>query len=92
MSNLLSLAGGKGVHFALEIDSGVGEACEISLSADLDDVFLHFLKRLENVPEPRSVAEARITPAELAFAKPARVQKTKISGDRRQTERATRAQ
>jgi hypothetical protein len=34
--------------------------------ADLDDVFLHFHSRLEQIPAPRSVAEARITPEELS--------------------------
>lgn len=32
---------------------------------ELEDVFLHFLNRFENLPNPRSVAEARITAAEF---------------------------
>ena len=32
---------------------------------DLEDVFLHFLKRFEALPDPRSVAEARITATEI---------------------------
>jgi hypothetical protein len=38
---------------------------EIHRSMELEDVFLHFLKRFENLPEPRSVAEARITAVEI---------------------------
>src|SRR5450759_2300657 len=39
--------------------------CEIHLSMELEDVFLHFLKRFETLPNPRSVAEARITAVEI---------------------------
>src|ERR1017187_3029870 len=39
--------------------------CELHLSMELEDVFLHFLKRFETLPSPRSVAEARITTDEF---------------------------
>jgi len=39
--------------------------CEIHLSMELEDVFLHFLKRFETLPGPRSVAQARITTDEF---------------------------
>src|ERR1039457_662519 len=39
--------------------------CEIHLSMELEDLFLHFFKRFEALPDPRSVAEARITPVEV---------------------------
>lgn len=39
--------------------------CEIHPSMELEDVFLHFLKRFETLPGPRSVAQARITPDEF---------------------------
>src|SRR5258705_3556392 len=38
---------------------------EIHPSMDLDDLFLYFVKRFEALPQPRSVAEAGITPDEL---------------------------
>lgn len=40
-------------------------ACEIHPSMELKDVFLHFVNRFENLPNPRSVAEARITTTEF---------------------------
>lgn len=40
-------------------------SCSIHPSMDLEDVFLHFLDRFETLPNPRSVAEARITTSEL---------------------------
>ena len=40
-------------------------SCPIHLSMELEDVFLHFLDRFETLPNPRSVAEARITAVEL---------------------------
>ncbi len=43
---------------------GFSLAGEIQPSAELDDVFLHFLRRFEALPNPRSVADARITPTE----------------------------
>ncbi|HUS04896.1 MAG TPA: hypothetical protein VMZ52_01270 [Bryobacteraceae bacterium] len=39
--------------------------CEIFPSMELDDVFLQFLKRFDDLPNPRSVAEARITTMEI---------------------------
>src|SRR5690349_19518807 len=39
--------------------------CQITASADLEDVFLHFLERFERFPSPRSVADVRITTSEL---------------------------
>src|SRR5579863_1472582 len=40
-------------------------SCEIHPSMELEDVFLHFLNKFENLPNPRSVAEAGITTDEL---------------------------
>ena len=40
-------------------------SCEIHRSMELEDIFLHFLKRFEKLPNPRSVAEARVTAVEI---------------------------
>ena len=39
----------------------LGSSSEIHPEMELEDVFLHFLHRFEGLPNPRSVAEARIT-------------------------------
>ena len=38
--------------------------CDIYPSTDLEDVFLYFLNRFENLPSPRSVAEVEVTTPE----------------------------
>jgi len=38
---------------------------ELYSSMELEEVFLHFLNRFENLPDPRSVAEARVTSDEV---------------------------
>jgi len=50
---------------ALNAKSSADLPCELHLSMDLEDVFLHFFKSFETLPSPRSVAEARITTDEL---------------------------
>lgn len=41
------------------------EPHELRSSMELEEVFLHFLNRFESLSEPRSVAEARVTPDEV---------------------------
>jgi hypothetical protein len=38
---------------------------EVHASMELEDVFLEFLKKFESLPQPRSVAEAKITDVEI---------------------------
>src|ERR1017187_8201394 len=45
--------------------SSVDLPCEIHPSMELEDVFLYFLNRFEALPNPRSVAQARITAVEI---------------------------
>lgn len=47
----------------------VESSCEIYPSMELEEVFLHFLNRLESLPNPRSVAEGRITTDEFEALK-----------------------
>jgi hypothetical protein len=44
---------------------GTAEPCCITPASELEDVFLHFSRRFESLPSPKSVAEARVTADEF---------------------------
>lgn len=50
-------------------DPNVDLPCEIYPAMELEDLFLHFFKRFEALPNPRSVAEARIAAVEIEALK-----------------------